>query len=506
MYFSNNKLQSSLATNNIFLWPPLAFVIKILFVMYMLSAAHANDLYDDSFINYLVFEAKDYVYFIKPAQRYFTDSLLTYQGNGIPFAGRMPGYSFPYILLRYLFAHNTALTLLIVAQIALSAISIYWVALSAKLFYKKDIAFYVAFVIYAFANITTAFDFQTMTESFAVSSCCGFMFFMFKYFLQQKENKHLIAAGFFAMWTIFLRPFMGVIIVIVPIILAIFSFREKQRIFVTIKSIFCFLVCFVVAETAWITRNYLALHKFVPLETNITESYGKLYSKAWIEIRTLTTTLGESAAYFEPNTMAAWFKGRTDTSKSVYFQFKTNKLQRLTYNKDSLLWLKKNYLKFHAETNKKVEAQLETTCINTALRYKKEYEQKNKLNIYIKFPLVRLKNYLFASGSGYLLLPAPAQMQWHQLAIKIMQSLLYYFILLFGIFSFISLLLNIKKCNALQWLLLLCTLANIAVIVLWADIQENRYLLLVMPFIFLLGLQPIIKILERIGANRVMVK
>jgi hypothetical protein len=198
------------------LWIFIAFFIKIIFVGYTYWQGHSAPAYSNRFINFFVYKASDYNYFIGSAERYFEYGYMSFLGEGHPFGGRMPGYGFPYILLRFFMHSSQALTVMIIGQILFAAFAIYLLAKACMMLTQSAIIFYVSFFLFALLNATTGFDIQTMTESFAVSCSCAFLYFFAQYMLANHQLKYLFYAGFFMMWMIFLRPFMGVLIFIIP--------------------------------------------------------------------------------------------------------------------------------------------------------------------------------------------------------------------------------------------------------------------------------------------------
>ena len=112
---------------------------------------------------------KDYNYFLKPIDNYFKNGLITYDGFS-SFAGRLPGYWFPYFLMRLFLNKKISITLLILLQIALSVFSN---ILFAKLvFYKtkKLLFFWISILVYSSNLFLIPFEYMTMTESLSVST------------------------------------------------------------------------------------------------------------------------------------------------------------------------------------------------------------------------------------------------------------------------------------------------------------------------------------------------
>jgi hypothetical protein len=466
------------------LWIFTAFFIKFVFVAYTYWQGHSAPAYANRFINFFVYKASDYNYFIGSAERYFEYGYMSFLGEGHPFGGRMPGYGFPYILLRFFMSNQQALTCMILAQIIFAAIAIYLLAKACMMMTKSMIVFYSVFFVFAFLNATTGFDIQTMTESYAVSCCCAFLYFFVSFTIHPNQKKHLLIAGFFLMWMIFLRPFMGVLVMILPVYFLFSDGGMVHHLKKKIVLIGIVLSPFMVAETAWVMRNFAVLGKFVPLETKLHESYGKVYSKGWIACRNLFKAYGEGAMYFEKGTLAYWFRAKDATNEPKYYQFSSNIFEGLQQNQDSLLILKNAYREYKSTDQVQLEDSLDAFVERTANRYTAEYVSKHPLKVYFLNPIKRFKKYLLTSGSSYLLFDMGKGMKLHHLAVRLLALLSYYLIL--GMFFFSMIVLIWKKMkDGFAYALLITCLFNILFISLIAGMQENRYVLPIIPIMIL---------------------
>jgi len=93
---------------------------------------------------------------------------------------RMPGYGAVYYFPRLLFTQANALNILIILQILLSAVSVYYLALTAYLIFQKKTIFYITFFLYVFSTFVSIFDDTVLTESFSTSSLIFAFYFLIK--------------------------------------------------------------------------------------------------------------------------------------------------------------------------------------------------------------------------------------------------------------------------------------------------------------------------------------
>src|SRR6185436_4269021 len=200
-------------------------------------------------------------------------------------------------------------------------------------------AFLYSFVLLAISSHTAIFDIYSLSESFSVSAISFFVYFIFKYF-EQRKISHLLLSGFFITWAIFLRPFLGTMLVIFPLALLVYD-RRNFSIPVFIKTCFLFFLPFIICESTWVYRNFAVLKKFVPLETSLTESYGEMgaYRTSAISVRQLIDSWGGESAEFAAGKEGDWFH-HVSNEKAGDYVF-DDYVFNSTFTKDSLLHLKR---------------------------------------------------------------------------------------------------------------------------------------------------------------------
>ena len=482
-----------------------ALLVKVLLICYLVAQVRNEPGIADKFSGDFVIKTADYGYFLQPVENYFKDNsrLIWYNDQNTAFAGRMPGYWFPYFLLRLVFGSAIALNLLILLQILLSAAAVYYLARAALLITKNIKVFYFIFFLYLLLPYAVSFDLFTQSESFAISASALHLYFLVAYFYNGKKRSDLFWSGFFLAWLIFLRPFMGLAIVYVPLLLLIYGFGQRQKFTKVFGTAFIFCAAFLIFEGAWITRNYVQLKKIIPLEADLEESYGKTYALPWIKIRQMIVSFGENAEYFEHGTMAEWFKSDSTTAVSRNYKFNEKIFDQVNFTKDSLVLLKQRFHQYMAGfPEKEKEKALYDYCVNAAERYRQQYTDAHSFQVHAKNPLLRFKKFIFNSGSSYLILPPFEQMNFHQKTLKLLASAMYYLILVLSFCGLLMLLIR-RKMHIVHWIILVHVSVLIALIVLFIDIQENRYLMPVFPGLVLLCYVPAQRFLERKNKKRI---
>jgi len=370
----------------------LAILLRGIVWMYFGHLVHVHLSPDETISKYFVKD--DYIYFFSPVDNYFRTGHYTYL-DGVPFTGRMPGYSIVYFLARFIFSQQFALWAVIILQFLLSAISVYALSLVAYyIFNNSKRIFYFTYGLYILAVYPGFFDFFIIAESFSVSAFIFSLYYLSKYIYVESQKKYLLLAGFFLTWTIFTREYTGMIIILFPSVLFFYLFFTKKELFAkTIWNIFLFCLPFALCETAWVTRNYLATNKIILLTTPEEQTYGKLYSAPWQVIDNLVYTWGENASPFDNTTLGYYYR---KTDESINYKFPPPIFHNVsTYNADSLVMLKALYKEYYTTSDSIKSNALEKAILSRCERYKNDYISHNEFAYWVIKPLKDIKYLVF---------------------------------------------------------------------------------------------------------------
>lgn len=464
-----------------FFWIMLAILIKSVLLSFFIWQSHR--LTPESVKHGIVVMQNDYYMFLHPVDTYLKTGVFTLDGVKT-FAGRMPGYSVPYFLLRCVLDQPTALWLLIIFQVILDAVSVYWLAKLAQLLFKHSRYFYSVFFVAAISTYTSIFDVFTLAESFAVSATIFLLYYLYTAF--EKQNKiYLLWAGFFLAWLIFLRPFLGLLVILVPLIIFIRTWKVESVKMAFVKG-FIFVLPFCLAESVWIIRNFVMLDKFVPLETALDESYGKFgaYRTSAIAIRQLISAWGGETGEFYDQSEASWFHNAKGKEIEAY-EFKPH-VFNAGFTKDSLVQLKKWFdASASPDLRDSQKDSFNTLAEQTALRYRLDYEQHNKARVFLINPFIRLQKLVFSNPNMSMPLPKFSEMNLLEKGIKLFYVALYFVIILAGFAAAAWMLL--KKRLTWFWLVLISVPVAIILAIVFnpLSIISNRYFLCAYPAMIL---------------------
>ena len=441
----------------------LSIVIKVAILSFIIQEHKKID--SEKFSSF-VYITNDYNYFLKPVDNLFESGKFSYDGETI-FAGRLPGYWFPYLIIHSFFNKEVSIVFLITLQILLSILASILFSKLVYFFSKLKTFFYLSIIIYSSNLLLIPFEYMTMTESFSASSFIIGFYFFYRFYLKN-SIKILLISGIFLGWMVFLRPFL-----IGFFLIPIFQILTTKKYF----NLIFFLLPILIAEFSWISRNYITKNEFIPLRTSNYVSYGKIYSKSWLSIRKLINAWGEDSAYFEENSLAHWFRRKDHRTENQVIP--KSALKNVNYEISDIVKLKSLYQNFIKNNQMKCDSELDLL-----IKKKSDNMHDNfKKNNFFKYHLnkwYRLKYMFFKSGSSYLSI-----MKNNKLTYSIIKGfgLIYYlcFLILGVMYLFKGVL---KKENKFYIFLLSAILIFILIFVYYAPVLESRYF--IVPFISLI--------------------
>lgn len=452
-----------------------AVLLKVCWVI-ILTICFQN-LNQHEFISGWIVKHIDYSYFLQPVDNYFTHGLYSFDLKE-PFAGRMPGYWFPYMVLRFVLTQNVALNVLILGQVLFAAAASVLAAEIVRMISGSSRFYYLVILLFCWNPFFAVFDTQTISESFSVSAFIVFIYAMVKAIKSKDASVfYSVLAGIFLAWSIFLRAYLGVtLVLVIPIFLMILKRNGTKR--AILSSVF-FLMPFIVFESAWLIRNYVSLNKVIPLNSG-TAQYGKLYSDGWIESRKLIFLWGDQAAYFEPG-IGQWFHQGKELPE--YINLKDHIVPDY-YGIDDIIKLRELHLS-SLEINDEQEFQaMDSSVVTAALEMQRAFVENHPFRAYVVAPLLGLKRLVITSGSSYFPLPNISNLSIFGKVFKFFCAGMYYSILFLGA---IGLLYLFKREKLIAAIFSMIILSTAAVLIFYSVIQEARYFIHVYALLIVLA-------------------
>lgn len=389
---------------------------------------------------------------------------------------RMPGYGAFYLLFRFVFSPEMACNALIILQVALASISVYYLALIAKNTFKSDACFYLTFYLFILCPYSNFFDAYIATESLCASLLIFGVYFFTQYF-QSNKKRYLFIAGLLLTWVLFIRPVFGGVLLMYSLLI----FLKKSTGFRTkIKPLFLFLIPFLLLEGLWVYRNYETHKKLIPFTAtgafypNAANSYLKPlfdFTQSWGGACSLTNKPADINwfQYYYPGMPA-----------NLSYDSLPDDIYTSAFNKDSLLKLKgmiadlKKPMPDSASFQYKLRIKLFT--------YKESEKREKPFQYYVKTPLKMIPVMLFGPvarnylerGRSVPVLGKP---------IVAFNYFMYLSILLLGLAGIILLTLKGIRQNASLLIVTLIPLYTILVHPVMFRFFDSRFLLPSFPFI-----------------------
>ncbi len=308
------------------------------------------------------------------------------------------------MLLRFVFSKNIGLSLLIIWQFLFSALSVYYLAKCIYLLTNKKSLFLIGFFSYLFFSYIIQGDLWTLPESFSVSAYIFHLYFFIR-FWKENKNKNLIISGGFLTWAIFLRGFLLTYLISSTIILLWLLYKMGLKLKLAAIKLMLFFLPFIIAESIWITRNYMLLHQFIPLQTifvpgqkiDANVDYKGRYKNSVLALRKLVVSWGGNAVDYYPDSETGWFLSEVRKQGGNTFPF-PNKIFFTGFTKDSVYELKHLItISFKDTFPVKEHLRIENLIINKSMSYISKIRQQKPFIYYFESRVKRIKNFLLQS-------------------------------------------------------------------------------------------------------------
>jgi hypothetical protein len=446
----------------------LFFCVKfLLFGAMMIIEPSMNDAFQ---VFGIFHETSDTEEFLRPIENLVDHSNYSLQPEGIPFAGRLPGYIFPYVLFYALFPRIIALLLLGISQVLFSSIGVYLAAKTAFIISRNRIAYLLTALFLLLFPFYWQYDFILHPTALSILTSAGFVYFFIQYFISKQPSRSLLIASFLLISSIFMRPFL-ILLVFAPLPFIILKEKTLRQIIIHLTI---FALPIVITESVWIARNALAMNKFIPLQTSFSpvgekedSHYGRNNpTKPSIEaLRGFIGSWGGDCVWYFKDSEMGWFLDKKPNSVPP-----ENLNQGLSgsLNLDSLIALKKlvreSYdIKLSDDENQKVEQGL----ITKSKKYKDIYISEKPLSFVFITPVKRLKNFLYRNVTQAWHGPnfEKGNVAWKM--IKLFSLLSYSLVLISSFFLSLSRVLFLKKQKKALNIFILLSILSILAIFTW---------------------------------------
>ncbi len=353
-------------------------------------------------VGYIFLNSADITEYLSPIDNLVEHGNYAITYNSQPYAGRLPGFIFPYVIFRLVVTEKMAIFCL---GMFILLFSVYAGRKLFELIFSFSNSLKLAWLgVFCIQLIPYYWhwDWSIHPNSMAVSCLILVIRHMYTY-MQAKNGRQLFASGFFIMWMFMLRGVTILIIPVVVIFLIHYWYTNGNSFSRSISLSLVFLAPLLIVELVWTGRNFITLHKFIPLQTYFipgvnnsrTEyAYGNSTKYSLMKVREFINCWGgENFWYFKGGDMS-WFVSENSNvppekqfKKTIFVGSITpEKLQ--TLKQDIIYSLKQGLTQSqHDSIENKIEASSEM--------YETEFMKYNSNYYYFVAPINRVKNFLF---------------------------------------------------------------------------------------------------------------
>jgi hypothetical protein len=460
-----------------------ALIIKGLFFLLFAFLFNKNAGEDDN-INFIFAFSNDYGSYIEPSVNLVDhgEYYENYSEHGVPkklYAHKMPGMMPVFAPLYAFFGFRWGLTVLVLIQYVIDALCCVLLAKTAMRILRDSRVFFITFFLYTFSSIVSVTSHFALSESL----CTAFSIISLYFMTEGKTKQNFLFGGIFATCSVFLRPTSILLFVFLPLLIKPEASDKSwvKKILMNKSNILIFLLPFIVAESAWILRNYKTLNRFIPYDICIENAA----PKGTLSVLELVKAIGGDLQSWNPDSEMRWFSipgsDNYDINYANSYPFPPY-VEKGGISLDELKNLRNHYYRYLDSTttiqeNFKEEKRLELLSKSLALKFK----SNAPWSYYLFAPLRTFKTLLFIKR------PCGFSFRSNGLLEKLVRGwhfICYYIPLLLFIFGLVWVF--FKKNRNSMILFLMCFLHMLLYGFIFRY-SENRYLVPIYPYLVIIA-------------------
>jgi hypothetical protein len=376
-----------------------------------------------------------------------------------PYAGRLPGFIVPYVLFRFFTGPFLAGQMLGVFILLFSVIaSVTLFTLIWDLTGSKSLCW---IAIICGSIIPYFWHWDWTLHPFSLScSCLVFVLYFLNKIRTDLKPAYVFWAGFFLAWLFMLRGFTFLFIPICLAYLIWLLLKRQLESKMIVRMIALFLITVTISEGIWVTRNFISIGKFVPLQTafvkqqkGVTPEYGSASHVKYslMKVREMISAWGGDNFWYFPEADMNWFTDKLE-KQSAEDQFprvvtsviSPAELQNL---RDLI------QASFLPERSLVDQYAFEDEIEQKSVEYRRRFvEQRRAYNLFVA-PIKRLKNFLIKNPTQDWFGPDFRSSNIFQKSIKLISTLVYSFLLISIPVVFLLMLRGGRSISGFYWLL-----------------------------------------------------
>lgn len=446
------------------------FAVKLAWGLYMVDAFSC--IYKVYGIAVMIGDSPSY---IEPMENYIVNGKYEYAGVTI---GRIPYLGVLYYPFRILFSKNIALSIIVIFQLLMESVSIYFLARLSILITGSIKAFIITTLVFLIYLTITSYSVTIMTESFSISFLSMYLYSYYKFLKFNRDKIYIVKSGFFLALSSIFRPFLLPIYFLVfieELLYYLKNFRYYSLKRMLVNTLY-FVAPIIIISAPWSIRNYMISKRFIPFQ----EPYGGYahagfpgYRPADLAIFNFIKTIGENAIWWD-NGAGCYFSARNN-SRCTYSL--PDRIFKGQLTKERIEQLRNVYLKYLHDN----VTHYEKFIIDEANELSEIYRKNNPLSFYL-WDSFRLLS-MFMVRNPLVNLPFGKYSPCYNVIHIIMkggQLVIYYFMLVFGLVGLFLMLIKNKKTFAVFSVPFL-----IIAIFIYLRYVETRYFIIAHPCLIL---------------------
>lgn len=457
----------------------LVFLVKFASVFYLVHLSKCNGTGNFMGLASMAGDAHSYITpidnFLKEGTYYYDDAK----------AGRMPYLGSIYMVFRMFSNKETALSALVVLQILIGSISVYCMGKLSSILTGARSAFWIFIILSLTSLHVTIFDFAVLTESLGTAFIGIFLYLHYLYLTQGRKLKVLFYSGLFLALTVLFKPYLSLLFIAVGI--EFLWFYRSQKLFYLIRKTVVCSICvfapFFIINLPWTVRNFIVFQRFVPFQQDVNAGYG--YSNATLSVYSFIQSIGESYVSWDKRSAGCYF----EPVEGLPCEYEIpDRILGPNLTIEKIQDARSMYGSYLRSPNDSLELRI----IEVFNGLTEAYKLDHPISYHVITPLVLVKHFLIHSGSYFMPISTSSPcFHTYQMAIKFIQSVLYYAALIFGM---VGLILLLRK-NGNSYLILLIPIYLVLFFPIFMARSETRYFHLAFP-VLLIGLTYLLYLLS----------
>ncbi len=238
-------LRISCGPDNWRVWIGLSLALKLALFLFFLRLFTPAQSADTAIVGFWGGATNDTAGYVQPIE----EALSSHEPLRV-FDDRMFGYGLPYFAFRWFLAKPAALNAMIVAQLLVSSLSVYLLALLALRLFGSFRSFVFTFFGYFLVPVVSYYDVVALTESFSTSALILGLYFL----LTSRGRRQLALSGGCLTWCVFLRPVFFPVVALCSLYVLVDARRTGYA--KALSYAIVFLAPFILAESVWVVGRY----------------------------------------------------------------------------------------------------------------------------------------------------------------------------------------------------------------------------------------------------------